>query len=85
MSIQNSTTGEVLGFYSMEELKGQAKLMRGYNLGALCAARSGHAACDILRAPKATALFSATDTAEALAAFGREEFDLPVPVPTCPA
>ncbi|MGA3090784.1 MAG: transketolase [Terriglobales bacterium] len=43
MSIQNSTTGEVLRAYNIEELRQQAKLMRGYNLAALCAAGSGHA------------------------------------------
>ena len=43
MSIQNSTTGEVLRSYSIDELKQQANLMRGYNLAALCAAGSGHA------------------------------------------
>jgi transketolase len=43
MSIQNSTTGEVLRSYSIDELKEQANLMRGYNLVALCAAGSGHA------------------------------------------
>ncbi|MGO9865137.1 MAG: transketolase [Terriglobales bacterium] len=43
MPIQNSTTGEVLRSYSIDELKQQATLMRGYNLAALCAAGSGHA------------------------------------------
>ena len=43
MSIQNSTTGEVLRSYSIDELKQQANLMRGYNLAVLCAATSGHA------------------------------------------
>ena len=43
MSIRNSTTGEVLRACSVEELKEQANLMRGYNLVALCAAGSGHA------------------------------------------
>ena len=43
MSILNSTTGEVLRNYNVEELKEQANLMRGYNLAALCAATSGHA------------------------------------------
>jgi transketolase len=43
MSIQNSTTGEVLRSYSIDELKQQANLMRGYDLAALCAATSGHA------------------------------------------
>ena len=43
MSIQNSTTGEVLRSYNIDELKEQANLMRGYDLVALCAAGSGHA------------------------------------------
>jgi transketolase len=43
MSIRNSKTGEVLRSCSVEELKEQANLMRGYNLVALCAAGSGHA------------------------------------------
>src|SRR5450755_1900542 len=43
MSILNSTTGEVLRRYSIDELKEQANLMRGYDLAALCAAASGHA------------------------------------------
>ena len=43
MSIQNSTTGKVLRTYSIDELKQQANLMRGYDLVALCAAGSGHA------------------------------------------
>jgi len=43
MSIRNSKTGEVLRTYSIDELKQQANLMRGYNLVALCAATSGHA------------------------------------------
>ncbi len=43
MSIQNSVTGEVRRSYTVDELKQQAALMRGYNLAALCAAGSGHA------------------------------------------
>jgi len=43
MSIQNSTTGEVLRKFTIDELKEQANLMRGYNLVSLCAAGSGHA------------------------------------------
>ena len=43
MPIQNSVTGEVLRSYSINELKQQAALMRGYDLAALCAATSGHA------------------------------------------
>jgi transketolase len=43
MAIKNSTTGEVVRNYTIEELKGAANLMRGYDLVALCAAGSGHA------------------------------------------
>ena len=43
MSIRNSQTGEVLRTCTIDELKEQANLMRGYNLVALCAAGSGHA------------------------------------------
>ena len=43
MSIRNSKTGEVLRTYTVDDLKEQANLMRGYNLVALCAAGSGHA------------------------------------------
>ena len=43
MSIKNSSTGEVVREYSIEGLKEAAKLMRGYDLVALCAAGSGHA------------------------------------------
>lgn len=43
MAIKNSTTGEVVRSYSIEELKDAANLMRGYDLVALCAAGSGHA------------------------------------------
>ncbi len=43
MSIRNSQNGEVVRTYNVKELEEQAKLMRGYNLVALCAAGSGHA------------------------------------------
>ena len=43
MALINSTTGEVLRPYSIEELKDAANLMRGYDLVALYAAGSGHA------------------------------------------
>ena len=43
MSIQNSKTGEILRAYTIDGLKEQANLMRGYDLVALCAAGSGHA------------------------------------------
>src|SRR4029079_3109371 len=43
MAIVDSTTGKVIRDYNVEELKEQAKLMRGYDLAMLCAAGSGHA------------------------------------------
>ncbi|HKS75882.1 MAG TPA: transketolase, partial [Terriglobales bacterium] len=43
MALINSSTGEVLRQYSIEELKDSANLMRGYDLVALNAAGSGHA------------------------------------------
>ena len=43
MAIVDSATGKVVRDYNVEELKEQAKLMRGYDLVALCAAGSGHA------------------------------------------
>jgi transketolase len=43
MAIKDSTTGRILRNYSLEELMDAAKLMRGYDLVALCAAGSGHA------------------------------------------
>src|ERR1051325_2738297 len=43
MAIINSAEGTVPGCCSIQELKEQANLMRGYNLAALCAAGSGHA------------------------------------------
>jgi transketolase len=43
MAIRNSDTCEVLSNPSIEELTHAAKLMRGYDLVALCAAGSGHA------------------------------------------
>jgi len=43
VAIKNSTTGEVVRSYSIDELKDAANLMRGYDLVALCAAGSGHA------------------------------------------
>jgi transketolase len=42
MAIINSADGTILGCCSIQELKEQANLMRGYNLAALCAAGSGH-------------------------------------------
>src|ERR1041385_4605899 len=43
MAIIDSKTGKVVCDYSIEQLKDAAKLMRGYDLVALCAAGSGHA------------------------------------------
>ena len=43
MAIINSADGKITQEYSIEELKEQASLMRGYSLTALCAAGSGHA------------------------------------------
>jgi len=43
MAILDSATGKLIRDYSIEELIDAAKLMRGYDLVALCAAGSGHA------------------------------------------
>ena len=43
MALVNSSTGKVRRLYSIDELKGSVKMMRGYNLVALNAAGSGHA------------------------------------------
>ncbi|MEO0071819.1 MAG: transketolase [candidate division WOR-3 bacterium] len=43
MAIIDSKTGKIRKDYTIEELKEWARLMRGYNLIALCAAGSGHA------------------------------------------
>jgi len=43
MAIVNSKTGRIVRELSIEQLREQAKLMRGYDLVALCAAGSGHA------------------------------------------
>jgi len=43
MALRNSTTGQITKAYSVDELRDTARLMRGYNLVALCAAGSGHA------------------------------------------
>ncbi|RJP80393.1 MAG: transketolase [Candidatus Zixiibacteriota bacterium] len=42
MAITDSTTGKIRQKYSVAELEEAARLMRGYNLVALCAAGSGH-------------------------------------------
>ncbi len=43
MALRDATTGLVRKEYSIDELREAARLMRGYNLVALCAAGSGHA------------------------------------------
>jgi transketolase len=43
MALIDSTSGKIIRDYSIEELQDSAKLMRGHNLVALCAAGSGHA------------------------------------------
>jgi transketolase len=43
MALMDSATGNVRKEYTIDELVDAAKLMRGYNLTALCAAGSGHA------------------------------------------
>src|ERR1035437_3892335 len=43
MAIIDSQTTKITRRYTIDELKEQANLMRGYNLVALCAAGSGHA------------------------------------------
>ena len=43
MAIKDAVSGKVLRKYSIEELEEAARLMRGYDLVALCAAGSGHA------------------------------------------
>jgi len=43
MAIKNSVSGQIIRKYSIEQLEHAAKMMRGYDLVALCAAGSGHA------------------------------------------
>ena len=43
MARKDSTNGNIVRDYSVEQLRSAANLMRGYNLVALCAAGSGHA------------------------------------------
>jgi len=43
MALRDSSTGNLIREYSIDELRDAARLMRGYNLVALCAAGSGHA------------------------------------------
>jgi transketolase len=42
MALRDSKTGKIIRSYATAELEDAAKLMRGYNLVALCAAGSGH-------------------------------------------
>jgi len=42
MALKDSKTGKIISSYTTAELEDAAKLMRGYNLVALCAAGSGH-------------------------------------------
>ena len=42
MSLRDAKTGKIAKEYSIDELREAARLMRGYNLVALCAAGSGH-------------------------------------------
>ena len=43
MALRDAETGVIAKEFSIEELKDAARMMRGYNLVALCAAGSGHA------------------------------------------
>jgi len=43
MALRDSQIGRIAKEYSIDELREAARLMRGYNLVALCAAGSGHA------------------------------------------
>ena len=43
MALRDAKTGAILRDYPLEQLREAARLMRGYNLVALCAAGSGHA------------------------------------------
>ncbi|MGO8756983.1 MAG: transketolase [Terracidiphilus sp.] len=43
MSLRDATTGRITKEYTIDKLRDAARLMRGYNLVALCAAGSGHA------------------------------------------
>jgi transketolase len=43
MALKDSTTGNIIREYSIEQLRDAANLMRGHDLVALCAAGSGHA------------------------------------------
>jgi transketolase len=57
MALIDSTTGNVIRSYSIEELRDTAYLMRGYDLVALCAAGSGHAGSTLSIMDIAAALY----------------------------
>jgi transketolase len=57
MALIDSTTGNILRTYSVEELHDAANLMRGYDLVALCAAGSGHAGSTLSIMDIAAALY----------------------------
>ena len=43
MALVDSSTGQIIRYYTIDQLREAANLMRGYDLVALCAAGSGHA------------------------------------------
>ncbi len=57
MALRDSKTGQVTKLYSLGELREAARLMRGYNLVALCAAGSGHAGGTLSMMDLAAALY----------------------------
>ena len=57
MALIDSTTGKILLHYSVEQLCDAAKLMRGYDLVALCAAGSGHSGSTLSIMDIAAALY----------------------------
>jgi transketolase len=57
MALRNSSTGKISREYSIAELQDAAKLMRGYNLVALCAAGSGHTGGTLSMMELAAALY----------------------------
>ena len=57
MALIDSTTGNIIRNYSIEELRDAANLMRGYDLVALCAAGSGHSGSTLSIMDVAAALY----------------------------
>ena len=57
MSLRDAKTGQITKTYSLDELRDAARLMRGYNLVALCAAGSGHAGGTLSTMDIAAALY----------------------------